>query len=226
MRTREGRFVSSGHDTPGPERRLGGDGRLVVQLRARLLLPADPATLHDAAAEAGKFRERLVALQQTQALVGWLERRPQLGHDVFPRGQPEVFGVSIEAAEAVDVIEFLWASLALFDDDAGQPDTTSVYRPPLRFELYAVAAAHKRILQRLAEKPEGGPLDCFLPKPSDQAQSEPRRALRQRSAWSSTFVASLELAKQGEAALQQEKGFTAIYVSSPLGRRHEPASPR
>jgi segregation and condensation protein A len=60
----------------------------LVQLRARLLLPADPAAQQDAAAEAGQFRDRLLALQEAQALAAWLECRPQLGHEVFCRSHP------------------------------------------------------------------------------------------------------------------------------------------
>jgi segregation and condensation protein A len=56
-----------------------------VQLRARLLLPTDAPAGQEAAAEADLFRGRLVALDDIQALAGWLERRPQLGHDVFAR---------------------------------------------------------------------------------------------------------------------------------------------
>jgi segregation and condensation protein A len=204
----------------------------LVQLRARLLLPADPETQQDATAEADAFRDRLGALQQAQALAGWLEHWPQLGHDVFARGHPpsraqspEVSGVPVNASQAVDVIEFLWASLALFDDDAGERDTTSVYRPPLRLELHTVADARERILRQLAETPEGGPLDRFLPDPL-AAEDESRPGLRQRSAWSSTFVASLELARQGEAALQQENGSAVINVSSPTGRTNGPGAPQ
>jgi chromatin segregation and condensation protein Rec8/ScpA/Scc1 (kleisin family) len=36
---------------------------------------------------------------------------------------------------------------------------------------------------------------------------------RQRAAWTSTFIASLEPAKQGDVALAQEDRFTAIHVS-------------
>src|SRR6202789_1781321 len=63
----------------------------LVQLRSRLLLPADAPAQQQAVAEADRFRGRLVALQDMQALALWLERRPQLGRDVFARGQPEVF---------------------------------------------------------------------------------------------------------------------------------------
>jgi segregation and condensation protein A len=117
-----------------------------------------------------------------------LERRPQLGHDVFGRGQPEIFGVSVAAGQAVDVVEFLWASLALFDDDTAAAGTATVYqaRP---FELYQVAEARERILRRLAEAPEGALLERFLPDPTDIPESGARGKLRLRSAWSSTFIA-------------------------------------
>ena len=128
----------------------------LVQLRTRLLLPAEARAQQDATAEAGQLRDRLVGLQEIKGLAGWLERRPQLGRDVFARGRPpsraqspEVFGVLVETAKAVDVVEFLWASLALFDDEA-VPVTTTLYRPhPL--DLYDVAEARTRIRQRLAE---------------------------------------------------------------------------
>ena len=117
----------------------------LVQLRSLLLLPADAPGRQDAAAEADQLRARLAGLQEMQALAGWLERRPQLGREVFARGRPEFFGVSVEAGQAIDVVEFLWVSLALFDDAAG-PETEEIYQPRLFPELYAVAEARARIL--------------------------------------------------------------------------------
>ena len=123
------------------------------------------------------LRGRLVALEDMQALAGWLERRPQLGHDVFGRGQPEIFGVSVEAGQAIDVVEFLWASLALFEDDTAAADTATVYqaRP---FELYAVAEARERILRLLAAAPEGASLERFLPDPAEIPESAARAKIR------------------------------------------------
>lgn len=191
----------------------------LVQLRTRLLLPADAQAQQDAVAEAGQLRDRLVGLQEMQALAGWLERRPQLGRDVFVRGHPpsraqppELSGVSVEAGDVVDIIEFLWSSLALFDD-APMSDTANVYHPPPRL-LYAIAEARKRILQRLAQAPEGAPLDRFLPDMPDIDAAEAPFGLRRRSAWSSTFTASLELARQGEVRLGQEGDFETIHVIS------------
>jgi segregation and condensation protein A len=119
--------------------------------------------------------------------------------------------MSVDAGQAVDVIEFLWASLALFDD-AAAPLTTTLYRPrPV--ELYAVAEARDRIRRRLAETPGGAPLDRLLPDPPEQPGRDARETLRRRSAWSSTLIASLELAKQGEVELGQGEDFEPIHVA-------------
>ena len=134
-----------------------------------------------------------MGLQVTQALALWLEGRPQLGHDVFARGWPEVFGVSVETAPVLDMTEFLWASLALFNDEPA-PDTTTLYRPQF-FDLHDVSEARARIRQLLAAAPAGGTLDRFLPDPPEEAGGRPDHVtLRRRSAWCSTLVASLELA--------------------------------
>jgi segregation and condensation protein A len=137
-------------------------------------LPPDDPARQDAAAEVGQLRDRLAVLQETQSPALWLEHRPQLGRDAFTHGRPEIFGHSVEAAQAVDVIEFLWASLALFDDDAS-PVTTTTYRPePLR--LHTMAKARDRILQRLNEQPDGAPLAQMLPDTPPDAAIAPRRA--------------------------------------------------
>jgi segregation and condensation protein A len=178
----------------------------LVQLRTRLLLPLEAPSQKEAVAEADQLRSGLAALEEIQALAGWLEHRPQLGHEVFARGQPEAFGISVEPGQAIDVIEFLWASMVLFDDEAG-PDTVTRYRPR-PFELYAVAEARERILRRLAESPAGASLEQLLPDTLEDGVT-----LRRRSAWSSTLVASLELAKQGDVVLEQAAVMLPIHVS-------------
>jgi segregation and condensation protein A len=203
------------HAPPTP---LGEKGDWVVmaawllQLRSVLLLPAEAPARQEAAVEADQLRARLIELQATQALAAWLRQRPQLGRDAFARGQPEMFAVSNETV-ALDVIEFLWSSLALFDDDISHTDTVPAWQPR-RFELHAVAAARERILLRLATAPEGGPLDRFLPDAAAIAASGSPRALRLRSAWSSTFVASLELARHGDVAVAQQAFLAPVHVST------------
>ena len=152
----------------------------LVQLRSLLLLPDKSAAQQAAAAEADRLRLRLIGLREIQALAAWLDRRAQFGRDVFARGQPELLGTSVETGHEVDVVGFLWACLALFDDAADAADTETVYWPRW-FEPHAVPEARDRILRR-------------------------------RSAWSSTFAASLELAKRGDVALAQDGLFMPIRI--------------
>ena len=184
----------------------------LVQLRSLLLLPVDHPSHRAAEAEADQLRERLVRLREMQALASWLDRRPQLGCDVFARGQPEFVGTTVETDYAVDVIEFMWACLALFDAADDAADTGSRYQPTW-FDLHSLPEARDRILRLLSETPDGGPLGRFLPAAPGEAETE----LRQRSAWTTTFAASLELAKQGDAVLGQDGLFLPIEVGRPLG---------
>ncbi len=193
--------------------RLGQQGDWVVMaawlllLRSQLLLPAQPA----AAAKAGHLQARLVALQHTQALADWLEQQPRLGHDVFARGQPELVGTAREPAPQADIVEFLWASLALFDD-APPPDPAAAWHlPPPRPS--GVDAARARILLRLARAPEGAGLGDLLPEPEPiQAGSAAPPGRQRRSAWATTLAAGLELAKQGAVVLEQAGDFQPITV--------------
>ena len=89
--------------------------------------------------------------------------------------------------------------------DAGEPasDTGTVYR--LRHHaLYAVGEARARILRRLADAPGAVAFEQLLP---DVPEDEALPALRRRSAWSSTFAATLELAKQGDVVVAQAGSF-------------------
>jgi segregation and condensation protein A len=181
----------------------------LLQLRSRLLLPADAAAHRVAEAAAHRFRDRLAALAEVQALASWLEDRPLLGHDVFGRGHFENMEPVNETASGIDVIEFLWASMALFGDGPVE-DVSDSYRPPSR-EWYSVAEARARILQRLSGTTDGLPLDHLLP---DEAATEEKPTLRKRSACASTLIAGLELAKQGEVCLAQTELFGVVHVSS------------
>jgi segregation and condensation protein A len=190
----------------------------LVQLRSRLLLPADPAVQPQAEAQAVELRDRLVDLQAMQALARWRDGRPQLGRDVFARGQPEDFAAALGAEPEVDVVGFLWASLALFDEVEDAVDTAAVYQPRRQYGYGdSVVAARARILALLAQAPEGGCLEQFLPDAAEAALTGEaiRSRVRRGLAWGCTFVASLELAKQGDLTLAQEGLFEPIHVRPP-----------
>jgi segregation and condensation protein A len=184
-------------------------GAWLLLLRSRLLLPAEAPARHEARDEAERLRERLLDLQAAQALASWLDRRPQLGRDVFPRGQPEQSGTVVETQYEGDVIEFLWACLAQFDDGLPRADIHAVYRPPWH-DLCSVLDARAHILRLLADLPEEAPLERFLPQAPTEDDRPDRLPLWRRSAVASTLIAGLELARDGALRLEQEAPFAAI----------------
>ena len=199
-----------------------------ILLRSRLLLPPKTPAGQGAPTEAEQRRERLAG-RDVQALAAWLARRPQLGTDMFARGRPEFMGGASQgsagecpwnacggaiggAEHEIDVIEFLWAAMVLFDADLPAAETAPRYRP-VWLDLYGVADARARIRRLLGETTDGRVLAQLLPVSDPKAP--PSGALKRRSAWTSTFVAGLELAKQGEVLLHQENGFAPIHVIRP-----------
>jgi segregation and condensation protein A len=188
----------------------------LVLLRSRLLCPESPVAADAAQRDAAAELRRIDDLAKVRAAAVWLGEQPVLGLDVFARGAPDRLGVYVEREDEVDVIAFLWASMALFEDDAEQPETVALYRPSWT-DLYSVAKARARILRILGEGGDGEALEHFLPEVSATANAKDPLAgkLRLYSAWATTFSASLELAKQGDAALAQEKAFQPIYLRRP-----------
>ena len=186
-------------------------GAWIVLLRSQLLLPAETPVQQEAESEAGALRERLLALQDAQALAAWLDRRPVLGRDVFARGWEEYPGGFGEVRHSqVDVIGFLWAAMDLFEAPADVSATETSYRPA-HLDLYAVPDACLRILRLLAT-PGERTLAQLLPAPDPVDPARPPTRLRRCSAWTSTLLASLELAKQGELVLAQDGLWEPIAV--------------
>jgi segregation and condensation protein A len=187
----------------------------LVLLRSRLLFPESPEAATAAEHDAATALQRLDDLAAMRAAAAWLGSRPILGETVFARGTPERTGVLLGTEHAVDVIAFLWASLALFEDDTPVPDTVTRYRPSWT-DLYSVAEACDRILRILGKGGDGQALDHFLPELSaetDENGTALTDALHWSSAWASTFSAGLELAKQGDVTLAQAEAFRSIHLT-------------
>jgi segregation and condensation protein A len=138
----------------------------------------------------------------------------RLYHDVFARGAPEWVGTRLATDHQVDVVGFLWASMALFYDGARDVDAGVAYRPPWH-DLHSRLAARQRILAMLESLPHGVPLERFLPEIEAVDDISSRFGLRRRAAWASTLLTSLELAREGDAALIQENAFMPVHVRPP-----------
>jgi len=170
--------------------RHGGDP---TNLRSRLLLPVDVLEVRQALSEADALRRQLLGRAEMRVAADWLERREQLGRDVFVRGRPET-GTS---RRSIDITDLLRACLTLLRIPA---DVVTIYQPrPPPFWLMSDAIA--RIQAMMAERSDGGTLSTFLPKIDANAPDRERRC---RAAVASTLLAGLELARQGTLTAEQE----------------------
>jgi segregation and condensation protein A len=180
----------------------------LTKLWSRLKLPATAPDARAAAAEAEALRRQLVGRAEIEAAATWLAQRPQLGHDVFRRGQPQ--SNADARADGGNLTDLLRACLPVLR----VPEDQTVALRPRSPPLWTASDAIRQMTRLLAELPDSSPLAAFLPKIDRDAQKRP---LRCRAATASTLIASLELARDGTVALEQDGDWRPIRV----GRRHQ-----
>ena len=180
----------------------------LTELWSRLLLPADSREAKAAEAEAEALRQQLLNRARMRSAADWLERRPQLGRDVFARGRPEL---NLDGGAAGDLTELLRACLIALRVPEALAETYRPRPPP----LWRVTDALARMDQLLGELPDGSPLAAFLPIIGG---TDPGRTLRCRAAVSSTLIAGLERARDGALALDQAAAWTPILLRRVDGR--------
>jgi segregation and condensation protein A len=178
----------------------------LTELRSKLLLPAHDPEARAAHSQAEMLRRQLISRKQAGAAADWLERRPQLGRDVFARGVPEGDGGTLRTSRFGDITELLRACLVALRLDEQQAEA---YRlPPTPWPVHETIA---RLRQRMTLLPDRSPLSDYLPVIPDGDQL----VLRTRAAVASTLIAGLELARDGQLSLDQDDTWQAIRV----GRR-------
>jgi segregation and condensation protein A len=166
-----------------------------------VLLPAGAAAARAEAEEAEALRRQLLARAQMRLAADWLERRPQLGREVFARGMPELN----PAGRAGDLTELLRACLVALRVPEEQAAALRLKPPP----LWRASDALSRLRQLLGLLPDGSPLQAFLPQLGTE---EPDSEVRARAALASTLIAGLELARDGVLALEQDTAWTPVRV--------------
>jgi len=172
----------------------------LVELRSRLMLPVEAAGAQAARSQAEALRRQVIRRAEMMAAADWLERRPQLGRDVFVRGRAEAEragqGAGRRRALAVDDEE---ADDAEAPDEAGRDDLTALLRACLvalrlpthaetyqlrRLPFWTVADAIARIGRLLPAQTAPVSLDRFLPETPDASTDAP---LRRKAAHAATL---------------------------------------
>jgi len=175
----------------------------LAYLKSRLLLPEPLGDDEPSGAElAEALSHQLQRLEAMQHAGARLMALPRLGRDVFARGAPE--GIPVVRHLSYDAT--LFDLLKAYGDGRARAASAVLHIEPA--ELYSVDDALQRLARFLGRMPDWRMMASFLPP-------DLREGLVQRSAVASTFVASLELVREGRLQLRQDKMFGPIFLRSP-----------
>ena len=185
----------------------------LAYLKSRLLLPKPEALGAEPTADdmAAALAFRLAKLDAMRRAVDALKTTPQLGRDVFVRGDPEAVRVIPSARLEGDLYQLMGAY-------AGQAKRQIVrrYQPP-KPHAYAIDDARDRLKGLLAELTAWTPLRGIAP--FQGGGDGPSRA----SYIASTLSASLDLVKEGMLEARQMEAFADVYLRARARPRKDAA---
>jgi segregation and condensation protein A len=177
----------------------------LAYLKSRLLLP-DLDTEDEPSGEemALALAFQLKRIESVQEAGARLMARGRLGQDFFGRGVPEKFKLSHSNIFSVTLYDLLKAY------GSGSMRKGDGILHIEAWDLHSVDDALERLNQVIGKLPDWQTLLDFLP-------GELKHGLTYRSAIASTFVASLEMAREGKLEMRQEKLFGPILLRSSKG---------
>ena len=170
----------------------------LAYLKSLLLLPREEGIEPSPEELALKLQLRLQRLGAMREAGARLMARDRLGRDVFRRGAPEGLRVERRANWQCDWFALVQAYGQI--KARSEPVVHMVRERP----VMTLESALSRVSAMLGISLEWIELRAFLPTPGETGWTDPR--LR-RSALASSFVAALELARQGKAELVQDEVF-------------------
>jgi segregation and condensation protein A len=175
----------------------------LAYLKSRLLLPKPEKLKPDevpAEEVAARLAFRLAKLDAMRKAADALKAQPQLGRDVFGRGDPEAIKVLPSGRIEGDLYALMSAYI-------GQRKKESARRyQPRPQQAYPLEDARERLRQLLPELARWTPLAGVAPLGAEG--QGPTRA----SYVASTLSASLELVKDGALEARQLEAFADIYL--------------
>lgn len=176
----------------------------LAYLKSRLLLPEPPSSGEEpsAADMAAALTYQLQRLEAMQEAGRKLMALPRVGIDVFKRGAPE--DLTPERLIVYDLT--LYELLKSYSDFKRRQQTSTMTIEAM--ELYAIEEALSRLELLVGKLPGWNTLISFLP----QELFTGKNGLLARSILASSFVATLELTRQGKLELRQEGLFEPIYI--------------
>ncbi len=170
----------------------------LAYLKSALLLPREPEMDPDPEELALRLQLRLERLDAMREAGARLMARDRIGRDVFTRGNPEGLHVVRKAR---------WDA-SLYDLIGAYGRVSARTRPVLHVvrhrPVMTLEVAIERVQAMLGTRIEWTAIGTFLPGDADERF--------RRSALASTFLATLELARQGRVAIRQDAPFGPIDI--------------
>ncbi len=172
----------------------------LAYLKSRLLLPEQhPAEGMSAEDMANALAHRLRRLESIRQVAEQLLNRPQLGRDVFDRGQPEPIAEIRHPQWSATIYDLLSAYAG-----RRQTQARSFVRMPQR-TVWSLAEAREALERLVGQSMDWSPLDqyliAYLVDPSMAA-----------TVLASSFAAALELIREGRMEAHQQGSFTPLYL--------------
>ena len=180
----------------------------LAYLKSLLLLPRDPEMQPSPEELALKLQLRLQRLGAMREAGARLMARDRLGRDVFARGAPEGLRINRRNRWQCDLFALMHAYGQV------KARTAPVVHMVRERPVMTLESALTRVSAMLGMAIDWMDLAAFLPPTHDDGWRDPQ--LR-RSALASSFVAALELAKQGKAELAQDETFGPLRLRAARG---------
>ena len=183
----------------------------LAYLKSRLLLPEQhPAEGMSAEDMANALALRLRRLEAIRRFAEQLINRPQLGRDIFQRGQPEPIAEIKHPQWSATLYDLLSAYAA-----RRQIQSRSVVRVPKR-TVWSLAEAREALERLVGQTMDWSPLDrylvAYLVKPDMVA-----------TVLASSFAAALELIREGQMEAHQQGAFLPLYLRKKQNADGSPA---
>ncbi|MFL0417822.1 segregation and condensation protein A [Sphingomonas sp. 179-I 2A4 NHS] len=173
----------------------------LAYLKSALLLPRDPEVEPSPEEMALRLQLRLERLAAMREAGARLMARDRLGRDVFGRKAPEGLRTIRKARWSAEIYDLIAAYGRI------SARTRPVMHVVQDRQVMTLEAAIARVSELLGTEIDWTVIEEFLPP----AASEGFR----RSALASSFLAALELARQGRVELRQASPFAPLYLRTP-----------
>lgn len=172
----------------------------LAYLKSALLLPRNPEETPSPEELALRLQLRLERLNAMREAGARLVARDRLGRDVFLRGLPEGLRVVRKGRYEAEIYDLIAAYGRI------SARTRPVMHVVAVRDVMTLEEAIERVSALIGTRIEWSTIETFLP---DGASGTYRK-----SALASSFVAALELARQGRLELRQKSAFAPLYLKA------------